>query len=84
MSTFIKYIYNYLNYKPEVGILSAAGSYIIAMKSVMLTDDGLKIVATVSACAACIVSCLTAISWLIRTVVWCGKTWKYLRLRMKR
>ncbi|WP_460679254.1 hypothetical protein [Mucilaginibacter koreensis] len=84
MTPLIKYIYNYLNYKPEVGILSAVGSYIIAMKSVMLTDEGLKIVATISACAACIVSCLTAMSWLIRAIVWCGKMWTYLKLRIKK
>jgi hypothetical protein len=84
MNAFAKYIYNYLNYKPEIGILSAAGSYIIAMKSIVLTDGNLKLIASVSACAACVVSCLTAASWLIRTFVWCCKTWKYLRVRLKK
>lgn len=84
MNSLAKYIYNYLNYKPEIGILSAAGGYIIAMKTMLLSDDGLKLIATISACAACVVSCLTAASWLIRGIVWCFKTWQLIRLRFKK
>ncbi|WP_462266095.1 hypothetical protein [Mucilaginibacter sp.] len=84
MNAFVKYVYNYLNYKPEVGLISAAGSYVIAMKSIMLTDDTLKIVATISACAACVVSCLTAVSWLVRAVVWSAKTWRRFKFKTRK
>ncbi len=62
-----RYLYNYLNYNPQIGIVSAATSYLIAVKTLILTDESLKLIASISTCAGCFVACLSALSMLIRT-----------------
>lgn len=76
MKENITYIYNYLNYKPQVGILSAICSYIIAIKTLVLTDEALKVIGTVSTCAGCVVACLSALSMLIKSFNFLFKLYK--------
>lgn len=83
MKETIAYIYNYLNYKPELGILSALGSYMIAAKTSMLTDESLKLIGTVSTCAGCLVACLSALSMLVKTILYISKTYQSLKTKNK-
>ncbi|MDT3405092.1 hypothetical protein [Mucilaginibacter terrae] len=76
MREVITYVYNYLNYKPELGILSALSSYLIAVKVPMQTDELLKLIGTVSTCAGCLVACLSALSMLVKTILYLTKTYQ--------
>jgi hypothetical protein len=84
MQNAIKYFYNYLNYKPHVGILSVISSYLIAVKGLLLTNETLKLIATISSCAGCIVGCATALSWIVRAVIWAAKIYRQFKLKLKR
>ena len=83
MQNAIKYLYNYLNYKPYVGILSVISSYLIAVKGLLLNDETLKLIATISSCAGCVVGCATALSWIVRAVIWVAKTYRQLKIKFK-
>lgn len=83
MISAIKWVYYYLNYNPQVGIISAIYGYTIAMKSLMFTDQTLKQITVISAIAGCIVACLTAISWIIRAFAWVFKIVKYLKIKYR-
>ncbi|QJD95170.1 hypothetical protein HH214_04380 [Mucilaginibacter robiniae] len=84
MQHTIKYLYNYFNYKPHVGILSAVTSYLIAVRGMLLTDETLKLIAAISSCAGCIVGCATALSWLFRASIWAMKFYQTLKLKFKK
>ena len=70
MQNTIKFLYHYLNYKPHIGILSAISSYFIAIEGQLLTDGTLKMIAAISSCAGCVVVCATALSWIVRGIIW--------------
>lgn len=84
MQNTIKYLYNYFNYKPQIGILSALTSYIIAVKGLLLTDETLKLVAAISSCAGCVVVCATALSWIIKAIIWGIKLYGQLKIKHKK
>ena len=84
MQNAVKYLYNYLNYKPHVGILSVLSSYLIAVKGLLLTDETLKLIATISSCAGCVVGCATALSWVVRAIIWAVKTYRQLKIKLKK
>jgi len=84
MQNTARYLYNYFNYKPHVGILSAITSYFIAVKGLMLTDETLKLIATVSSCAGCVVGCATALSWLVRAILCIIKLYNQLKSNLKK
>jgi hypothetical protein len=75
----IKQLYCYLTYNPQVGVLSAFTSYVIALKCILVTDDTLKLIAAISSFAGCIVGCATALSWVIRIAFALRKFIKQLR-----
>jgi hypothetical protein len=81
MQNTVKYFYYYFNYKPHVGILSAITSYVIAVKGLLLTDETLKLIAAISSCAGCVVVCATALSWIVRAIIWSFKI--YCQLKTK-
>lgn len=84
MLNTIKWVYSYLGYNPQVGTISAIYGYILAIKGLMLTDQMLKQIAMISAIAGCIVAVLTAISLIIRAIVWSIKAFKYLKIKLKK
>lgn len=84
MMSAVKWVYTYLNYNPQVGVISAIYSYLIAMRGLMLTDQMLKQITIISACAGCIVAVLTAISWIIRAFAWAIKIVKYLKVKYRK
>ena len=83
MQNAVKYLYHYFNYKPHVGMLSAVSSYVIAEKGLLLTDETLKMVAAISSCAGCVVGCATALSWMVRAIIWAVKFYRQLKLKKK-
>lgn len=83
MKEAITYVYNYLSYKPHIGLLSAVTSYLIAIKTVVLTDDILKIIGTISTCAGCIVACLSALSMLVKSATYMIKFYKSLKAKKR-
>jgi len=83
MQSTIKYLYHYFNYKPQIGILSAITSYLIAVKGLLLTDETLKLVAAISSCAGCVVVCATALSWIVRAILWGIKLYSQFKIKHK-
>ena len=81
MQNSIKYLYHYFNYKPHVGMLSAVSSYVIAQKGLLITDETLKLVAAISSCAGCVVGCATALSWVVRAVIWAVKFYRQTKIK---
>jgi hypothetical protein len=81
MQNSIKYLYHYFNYKPHVGMLSAVSSYVIAQKGLLITDETLKLVAAISSCAGCVVGCATALSWVVRALVWAVKMYRQIKTK---
>lgn len=79
MQNTIKYLYYYFNYKPHIGIVSALTSYVIAVKGMLLTDETLKMVAAISSCAGCVVGCATALSWIVKAMIWGFKLYGQLK-----
>jgi len=84
MQNAVKYLYHYFNYKPQVGILSAITSYLLAVKGLLLTDETLKLVAAISSCAGCVVGCATALSWVVRAIIWTNKLYREYKLKIKK
>jgi hypothetical protein len=74
MISNIKWVYNYLNYKPAIGIISAGYSYAMALQ--VQTLESIKFI---SAVAGCIVACLTAVSWIIKACTWVYNLVNYLK-----
>ncbi|MFD1255697.1 hypothetical protein ACFQ3S_02730 [Mucilaginibacter terrae] len=62
-------------------MLSAASSYVITQKGLLLTDETLKMVAAISSCAGCVVGCATALSWIVRAVIWAVKFYRQLKIK---
>jgi hypothetical protein len=76
----IKQLYHHLGCKPQIGMLSALSSYLLAAKGLLLTDETLKLVAALSSCAGCFVGCATALSWIIRAAIWLIKFYQKVKL----
>ena len=83
MHNTIKHLYYYFNYKPHIGIVSALTSYVIAVKGMLLTDETLKMVAAISSCAGCVVGCATALSWIVKAIIWGYKVSGQLKKNIK-
>jgi hypothetical protein len=79
----LKWVYDYLNYNPHIGMISAIYSYILGVRGVMLNDQTLKEISIVSAVAGCLVACMTAASLLIRGIVGTIKLIKYLKIKYR-
>ena len=84
MQNTLKHLYYYFNYKPQIGILSALSSYVIAVKGLLLTDETLKLVAAISSCAGCVVGCATALSWIIKAIIWGAKLYTQFKIKYKK
>jgi len=84
MQNTVKYLYHYFNYKPQIGILSALTSYLIAVKGLLLTDETLKLVAAISSCAGCVVGCATALSWIVRGIIGGIKIYRQFKIKSKK
>jgi hypothetical protein len=63
----LKPMYNYLQDKPLVGVVSGLGSGIVLKVQTMLTDEHiLKVVSGLAAWAGMIVAFLTGVVWAIK------------------
>jgi len=74
MKIIAVWVYNYLTWKPESGAVCGGFGYILAVEIPALTDQTLKTIATLSAVATCLISCITLLSLLIKCGFWCQKT----------
>lgn len=84
MKYIIIWVYRYFTWKPESGLVCGGAGYLLALKTIALTDHTLKVVAAISAVATCLISCITLLSLLIKCILWCRKTAGELMVKLKK
>ena len=84
MKTLLIWVYNYLTWKPENGAVCGGLGYILAIKTPAISDATMKTIATLSAIATCLISCITLLSLLIKCCFWCHKTVTVLIVKFKK